>query len=175
MSVVLPEPLGPIMASKLPSRTCRLRLRSACTRSLFSRYSTLMFSSWIMARDSRCNGGSAKRQNQSTPDGSAVTTSLRAHRYLLDTDVSILIGCAHGDKMQACGERADFDLERFFAVVEHAVLRGKKLPLTAVHRVFEVANQAEIVTGHSLEDPASCIIRELLHLRARVGKECRSR
>src|ERR1039458_7268570 len=88
MRVVLPEPLGPMMASKLPSRTCRLRLRSACTRSLFSRNSTLMFSRWIMTRDSGCNGASAKCQNQSALDGSAVTTSLRAHRYLLDTDVS---------------------------------------------------------------------------------------
>ena len=111
MSVVLPEPLGPMIASKLPSTMRRLRFRSACTRSLFSRYSTLTFSRRIME---------------------ARLGSLSPHRHLLDADVSILIGRAHGDKMQTGPERAEFDLERFFAVVEHAVLRGKKLPIAAV-------------------------------------------
>ena len=57
--------------------------------------------------------------------------------------------------MRPGGQRADFHFECLFAVVEDAVLRRKEFPFAAVDRVFEIADQAEIVARNAFQNSAS--------------------
>ena len=66
------------------------------------------------------------------------------------------------------GERANSYFKRFFAVIKHTVFRREEFPFTTIDRVFEVANQTQVVAGNALEDSTRRVVRELQYLRARV-------